>query len=124
MVDKWDDLDGAENNSGAGQILRGLSRKPWAARGLWDFLLLEYDGPIPEPMLLIGIPEGEAFVFERDLFNFENENAVAEYNLICFAWPEFSLIFSLNWLKVCGAQWDNTVRKLSKNLRNKHVIAK
>ena len=36
--------------------------------------------------------------------------------LICLAWPEFSLIFSLNWLKVCGAQWDNTLRKMSKTL--------
>lgn len=47
-----------------------------------------------------------------------------EYDLICLAWPKFSLIFSLNWLKVCGARWDNSARKMSKNLRNKHVIAK
>ena len=83
---KLDDLDGEENDSGAGQIM-GFINEPTGRICSWGIPLaeaygarlpLDYDGPVPEQMMLMDVPEGEYLVFEHGPFDFENENAAVE----------------------------------------------
>lgn len=38
----------------------------------------DYDGPVPEQMQLMDVPEGEYIVFEHGPFSFQTENAQVE----------------------------------------------
>lgn len=83
---KLDDLGSTENDSGAGQIM-GFINEPSGRICSWGIPLAEaygarlpmdYDGPVPEQMLLMDVPEGEYLVFEHGPFDFETENAAVE----------------------------------------------
>ena len=83
---KLDDLGGAENDSGSGQIMAWLNA-PEGRICSWGIPLAEcygvrlaadYNGPVPEQMLMMDVPEGEYIVFEHGPFDFETENAAVE----------------------------------------------
>ncbi len=44
-------------------------------------LSADYNGPVPEQMILSDIPEGEYIVFEHGPFDFETENAIVEQRI-------------------------------------------
>ncbi len=83
---KLDDLGGNEVNSGSGQIMAYLN-DPTGRICSWGIplaecygvrLTLDYTGKIPEPMLLLDVPEGEYLVFEHGPFDYETENQSVE----------------------------------------------
>ena len=83
---KLDDLGGAENDSGSGQIMAFLN-EPAGRLCSWGIPLaecygvrlpLDYDGPVPEQMQLMDVPEGDYIVFEHGPFDFETENGMVE----------------------------------------------
>lgn len=83
---KLDDLGGNENNSGAGQVMAYINEPTGRLCG-WGIPLAEcygvrlpadYQGPTPEQMLLMDVPEGEYIVFEHGPFDFEHENGSVE----------------------------------------------
>lgn len=83
---KLDDLGGEENDSGSGQIM-GFINEPSGRICSWGIPLaeaygarlpLDYNGPVPEQMMLMDVPEGEYIVFEHGPFDFEKENAAVE----------------------------------------------
>lgn len=83
---KLDDNGGSEHDSGSGQIMAFINH-PAGRICSWGIPLAEcygvrlpadYQGPVPEQMLLTDIPEGEYIVFEHGPFDFETENAMVE----------------------------------------------
>lgn len=83
---KLDDNFGTENNASSGQLMAWIN----ASEGRicnWGIPLAEaygvrlpsnYNGPIPENMLLMDVPEGEYIVFEHGPFNIETESQSVE----------------------------------------------
>ena len=84
---KLDDEGGAEANSGSGQVMAFIN-EPTGRLCSWGIPLaeaygvrlpLDYDGPVPEQMMLMDVQEGEYIVFEHGPVDFQTENAaVAE----------------------------------------------
>lgn len=83
---KLDDLGGEENDSGAGQLMAFLNH-PAGRICSWGIPLAEcygarlpvdFEGPVPEGMLLMDVPEGDYLVFEHGPFDYEKENAAVE----------------------------------------------
>lgn len=83
---KLDDNGGSEHDSGSGQIMAFINH-PAGRICSWGIPLAEcygvrlpadYQGPVPEQMILTDIPEGEYIVFEHGPFDFETENAMVE----------------------------------------------
>lgn len=83
---KLDDAGGNEPNSGAGQIM-GFLNAPEGRICSWGIPLAEcygvrlpvdYDGKVPEQMMLMDVPEGEYVVFEHGPFDYETENCAVE----------------------------------------------
>lgn len=83
---KLDDLGGDAADSGSGQVMAFLNA-PEGRICSWGIPLaecygvrlpLDYQGPIPEQMMLTEIPAGEYIVFEHGPFDFEKENAAVE----------------------------------------------
>ena len=86
---KLDDVGGDEDNSGSGQLMAFLNT-PEGRICSWGIPLAEcygvrlpadYNGPVPEQMILSDIPEGEYIVFEHGPFDFETENAIVEQHI-------------------------------------------
>lgn len=83
---KLDDEGSSEPNSGSGQIMAFLhdpAGKPFCygvprAECYGVRLPADYDGPVPEQMLLTDIPEADYIVFEHGPFNYEQENCHVE----------------------------------------------
>lgn len=83
---KLDDAGGSEADSGSGQLMAFLN-DPAGRICSWGIPLAEcygvrlpsdYDGEVPEQMILMDIPEGEYIVFEHGPFDFETENSAVE----------------------------------------------
>lgn len=83
---KLDDAGGSEHDSGSGQIMAFIN-DPAGRICSWGIPLAEcygvrlpadYQGPVPEQMILTDIPEGEYIVFEHGPFDFETENSMVE----------------------------------------------
>lgn len=83
---KLDDQGGSEHDSGSGQVMAFIN-DPAGRICSWGIPLAEcygarlpadYQGPVPEQMILTDIPEGEYIVFEHGPFDFETENAMVE----------------------------------------------
>ena len=83
---KLDDAGGSEADSGSGQVMAFLN-DPAGRICSWGIPLAEcygvrlpsdYDGEVPEQMILTDIPEGEYIVFEHGPFDFETENSAVE----------------------------------------------
>ncbi len=83
---KLDDKGGSEADSGSGQVMAYIN-EPEGRICSWGIPLAEcygvrlptdYDGEVPEQMILTDIPEGEYIVFEHGPFDFETENAAVE----------------------------------------------
>lgn len=83
---KLDDAGGSAADSGSGQLMAFVN-EPTGRICSWGIPLAEcygvrlppdYDGEVPEQMLLMDVPEGEYIVFEHGPFDFETENAAVE----------------------------------------------
>lgn len=83
---KLDDNGGSEPNSSSGQVMAYIS-DPEGRLCDWGFLRSEcygarlpadYQGEIPEQMLLVDVPEAEYLVFEHGPFDYEQENRSVE----------------------------------------------
>jgi len=83
---KLDDMGGSGMDSGSGQIMAFIN-EPTGRICSWGIPLAEcygvrlpidYDGKIPEQMILTDIPEAEYIVFEHGPFDFETENSIVE----------------------------------------------
>lgn len=79
---KLDDEGGSEANSGSGQVMAFIN-EPEGRICSWGIPLAEaygvrlpadYEGPIPEQMMLMDVPETEYIVFEHGPFDFKTEN--------------------------------------------------
>ncbi|MBQ7359133.1 MAG: helix-turn-helix transcriptional regulator [Lachnospiraceae bacterium] len=86
---KLDDEGGNEANSGSGQVMAYIN-EPEGRICSWGIPLAEsygvrlpadYDGPVPEQMMLMDVPEGEYIVFEHGPFDFETENVAVEQRI-------------------------------------------
>ena len=86
IPDKLDDLGGNETNSGSGQIMAFIN-EPTGRICSWGIPLaecygvrlpLDYQGPVPNQMQLIDVPEGEYIVFEHGPFDYAAENCLVE----------------------------------------------
>lgn len=83
---KLDDLGGNDANSGSGQIMAFIN-EPTGRICSWGIPLaecygvrlpLDYDGKVPEQMILMDVSEAEYIVFEHGPFDFETENRTVE----------------------------------------------
>jgi len=83
---KLDDAGGSEANTGSGQIMAFIN-EPTGRICSWGIPLAEcygarlpvdYDGEVPEQMMLIDVPEGEYIVFEHGPFDYETQNGEVE----------------------------------------------
>lgn len=83
---KLDDMGDSEPNSGSGQIMAYIN-EPTGRICSWGIPLAEcygvrlpmdYDGEVPEQMLLIDVPEAEYIVFEHGPFDYESQNSSVE----------------------------------------------
>lgn len=83
---KLDDLGGTRADSGSGQIMAFLNH-PAGRICSWGIPLAEcygvrlpadYQDPVPAPLQLLDVPEGEYLVFEHGPFDFETENTAVE----------------------------------------------
>lgn len=81
---KLDDEGGNEANSGSGQVMAFIN-EPTGRICSWGIPLAEaygvrlpadYEGPIPEQMMLMDVPEAEYIVFEHGPFDFQTENEI------------------------------------------------
>jgi len=86
---KLDDVGGKEANSGSGQVMAFMN-EPTGRICSWGIPLaecygvrlpLDYDGEIPEQMMLVDVPEGEYIVFEHGPFDYETQNASVEQKM-------------------------------------------
>lgn len=83
---KLDDNGGSEGDAGSGQLMAWINAPEgricsWGiplAEAYGVRLPLDYNGPIPEQMQIMDIPEGEYIVFEHGPFDFETESATVE----------------------------------------------
>ena len=89
VPDKLDDQGGTEANSSSGQIMAYIN-DPIGRICSWGIPLAEcygvrlpvdYNGPVPEQMLLIDVPEGEYIVFEHGPFDFATQNQAVEQKI-------------------------------------------
>jgi len=78
---KLDDNGSAENDAGSGQLMAWINC-PQGRICSWGIPLAEaygvrvaadYDGPVPQQMEIMDVPEGEYIVFEHGPFDFETE---------------------------------------------------
>lgn len=83
---KLDDLGGTEANAGSGQLMAFIN-EPDGRICSWGIPLAEsygvrlpadYDGPVPEQMLLMDVPEGYYIVFEHGPFDYETQGQSVE----------------------------------------------
>lgn len=83
---KLDDEGGSDSNSFAGQIM-GYINDPAGFVCGWGIpriecygarLAADYDGEVPEQMILMDVPEGEYVVFEHGPFDYEQECRTVE----------------------------------------------
>jgi len=83
---KLDDVGGLEANTGSGQVMAFVN-EPAGRICSWGIPLAEcygvrlpvdYDGGVPDQMILMDVPEGEYIVFEHGPFDFETENNEVE----------------------------------------------
>lgn len=83
---KLDDNGGAEADGMAGQIM-GYINDPKGRLCAWNYPRIEsygvrlpadYSGPIPAPLELMDVPEGEYMVFEHGPFDYEQECRTVE----------------------------------------------
>ena len=83
---KLDDAGGSEANSGSGQLMAFIN-EPEGRICSWGIPLAEaygvrlpweYQGPVPDGMLLMDVDEGTYLVFEHGPFDFERENSLVE----------------------------------------------
>lgn len=83
---KLDDAGGSEINASSGQLMAWINA-PTGRLCSWGIPLAEaygvrlpvdYDGPIPEQMRMMDVPEGEYIVFEHGPFDFETESRSVE----------------------------------------------
>ncbi|MBO0456681.1 helix-turn-helix transcriptional regulator [Enterococcus hulanensis] len=83
---KLDDEGGSQNDSSSGQAMAYIS-DPAGRLCDWGFLRSEcygvrlptdYQGEVPEQMLLMDVPEAEYLVFEHGPFDYEQENRSVE----------------------------------------------
>ncbi len=83
---KLDDEGGSEANSGSGQVMAFIN-DPAGRICSWGIPLIEcygvrlptdYDGNVPEQMILTDIPEGEYVVFEHGPFDYATQNGDVE----------------------------------------------
>lgn len=83
---KLDDEGGAEANSGSGQVMAFIN-DPAGRICSWGIPLIEcygvrlpadYDGEVPEQMMLMDVPEGEYIVFEHGPFDYATQNGDVE----------------------------------------------
>lgn len=83
---KLDDLGGEEADSSAGQIMAFIN-EPTGRLCSWGIPLAEaygvrlsadYSGPVPQPLQLMDVAEGEYIVFEHGPFDFETQNQAVE----------------------------------------------
>ena len=83
---KLDDAGGTEGNAASGQLMAWIN-EPTGRLCSWGIPLAEaygvrlpadYQGPVPEQMMLMDVPEGEYIVFEHGPFDFETESASVE----------------------------------------------
>ncbi|MGN0517467.1 MAG: helix-turn-helix domain-containing protein [Acutalibacteraceae bacterium] len=86
---KLDDMGGTEADSGSGQIMAFIN-EPTGRICSWGIPLAEsygvrlpidYDGDVPEQMMLMDVPEGEYIVFEHGPFDFETQNQSVEQKI-------------------------------------------
>ena len=94
---KLDDMGSGDFSSGSGQIMAYEAAEDggkfdcypvprWECYGCR--VPADYDGPVPEQMLIRDVPEGEYIVFEHGPFDYEQENRSVEL-AIDKAWDEF-----------------------------------
>ena len=83
---KLDDAGGSEINASSGQLMAWINA-PTGRICSWGIplaeaygvrLTMDYDGPIPEQMRIMDVPEGEYIVFEHGPFDFEKESQIVE----------------------------------------------
>ncbi len=83
---KLDDMGTGDLSSGSGQLM-AWQNDPAGRICSWGIPLaecygvrlpVEYDGPVPEQMLLVDVPEGEYIVFEHGPFDYETQAAAVE----------------------------------------------
>lgn len=83
---KLDDEGGTEANSGSGQLMAYIN-EPTGRICSWGIPLAEsygvrlpmdYQGEVPEQMMLMDVPEGEYIVFEHGPFDYETQNCRVE----------------------------------------------
>ncbi len=86
---KLDDMGGSAMDSGSGQVMAFMN-EPTGRICSWGIPLAEcygvrlpmdYDGLVPEQMLMADIPEGEYIVFEHGPFDYETENGMVEQKI-------------------------------------------
>lgn len=86
---KLDDMGGIEADSGSGQIMAFIN-EPTGRICSWGIPLAEsygvrlpidYNGEVPEQMMLMDVPEGEYIVFEHGPFDFETQNQSVEQKI-------------------------------------------
>lgn len=86
---KLDDVGGGSADSGSGQVMAFIN-EPTGRICSWGIPLAEcygvrlpmdYDGPVPEQMIMADIPEGEYIVFEHGPFDYETENGMVEQKI-------------------------------------------
>ena len=86
---KLDDVGGNEANSGSGQVMAFMN-EPSGRICSWGIPLaecygvrlpLDYEGEVPEQMLMVDVPEGEYIVFEHGPFDYETQNASVEQKI-------------------------------------------
>lgn len=86
---KLDDAGGDEADSGSGQVMAFLNH-PEGRICSWGIPLAEcygvrlpvdYEGPVPEQMMIMDVPEGEYIVFEHGPFDYETENGAVEMKI-------------------------------------------
>lgn len=86
ITGKLDDAGGDAADSGSGQIMAFVN-EPAGRICSWGIPLAEcygvrlpmdYDGPVPEQMMMMDVPEAEYVVFEHGPFEFSTENGAVE----------------------------------------------
>ena len=86
IPDKLDDMGTGDLSSGSGQLMAWQNDAAgricsWGiplAECYGVRLPVDYDGPVPEQMLLVDVPEGEYIVFEHGPFDYETQAAAVE----------------------------------------------
>ena len=94
---KLDDMGSGDISSGAGQIMAYEAAEDGGRFPCYPVPRYEcygcrvpadYDGPVPENMMIRDVPAGEYIVFEHGPFDYEQENRSVEF-AVDKAWKEF-----------------------------------